>query len=90
MEGIGRKGIVFESNDLRNILSHCTIEHGGSTDIGSGLGKSNIALNFQSAARVENCLIQSGGGCGISKQVNTQLIQTNNTFLGLAGNNVCQ
>ena len=84
------KGIVFESNDLRNILSHCTIEHGGSTDIGSGLGKSNIALNFQSAARVENCLIQSGGGCGISKQVNTQLIQTNNTFLGLAGNNVCQ
>jgi hypothetical protein len=88
------KGVIFESNDTRNTLVYCVVEHGGSADMGSGLGKSNIGMKFLfgevCTLRIENCLIQNGSGCGISKNANTQLTQSGNTFQGLASGNICQ
>lgn len=85
-------GIRFRSDDVRNKLTYCHINAGGSEDIGNT--KTNIAVEdhagVESVVTITNCQITGSGGCGIFVEGDAQLTESSNSFSNNLLDDICQ
>jgi len=81
------KRILFslQNDDVRNELSHCIVQDGGS----GGSVLCNIFLASSSRAKINNCSILNSGGCGIFAANDTVLTEFNNIYSNNVGDNIC-
>ncbi|MDA8692905.1 hypothetical protein N9L92_02500 [Saprospiraceae bacterium] len=84
-------GILFRSDDVRNILNYCTINAGGSDELSGN--RTNISVDdFAGVAAVvtiQNCEITGSGGCGIFVDSDAELIESNNVFANNVSDDIC-
>lgn len=89
--------IYFKSDHPNNYLDYCNISEAGVGIIENSVcvGTASIGLSywFGDGGRVvvTNCNITNGGGCGIFTDMDNlaNLTETGNSFVGLAGADVC-
>lgn len=85
-------GLLFRTDDPRNILDFCRINAGGSNEI-TGDNTANIAVDdFAGVATkitIQNCEITGSGGCGIYVDQDAELTHSNNVFANNVSDDIC-
>ncbi|MEO1053301.1 MAG: hypothetical protein AAFX87_21895 [Bacteroidota bacterium] len=86
------KGIVIQSTSNQNLMEFCIVEYGGSDAIFGGQ-PANISLdifNFAPSLTIFDSIIRNSAGCGIYVQsINSDLIESDNTFTSNPSGDVC-
>lgn len=82
------RGIGFFTNDVRNLIDHTVIKHGGSADMGGGLyAKFNVGVENNDQLVVTNSTISDSAGYGIFAESGSTLTASGNTFSNNASGN---
>ena len=81
-------GIVFYSNNVKNVIDYAIIRHGGSSDIGYGMPKVNISVDNNERLTVTNSEITDSAGWGIYNDNANSFSESNNSFNNNAAGNV--
>lgn len=75
------RGIGFFTNDVRNLIDHAIIKHGGSSDLGLGLyAKFNVGVENGDQLVVTNSTISDSAGYGIFAESGSALTASGNSF----------
>ncbi|MBL6446308.1 hypothetical protein JMN32_08310 [Fulvivirga sp. 29W222] len=75
------RGIGFFTNDVRNLINHAVIRHGGSADLGIGLyARFNVGVENGDQLTVTNSTISDSAGYGIFAETGSTLTASGNTF----------
>lgn len=82
------RGIGFFTNDVRNLIDHAIIKHGGSSDLGLGLyAKFNVGVENGDQLEVTNSTISDSAGYGIFAESSATLTASGNSFSNNASGN---
>jgi hypothetical protein len=90
------RGIAIYSPDVSNLMNYVKVEYGGSSEIGFGIPRTNVGVEFGDRLTVTNLTFQNSAGYGlffetggIIEGFNNNYFSNNNEFpLGLDINNI--
>lgn len=87
------RGIGIHSSNPLNQFRYCNLKYGGSDEIHGWVNRKGIIILYDASGvtsklRVENCNISDSDGDGIIIHDMSTLIQSNNTFSNIAGNDI--
>ncbi|MTI22667.1 hypothetical protein E1176_16665 [Fulvivirga sp. RKSG066] len=74
------RGLIFFTNDVRNSLDYVTVSHGGSTDVGFGVSKTNVGVNGGDRLSITNCNLTDSNGYGLFIESGAIVTASGNTY----------
>ncbi len=83
----GWRGIIFFSTNVLNELDYVEVSYGGSSDVGSGIPKAAISVEFADKVKITNSIVSDSKGYGMFVE-DGGIIEAfaNNTFKNNADN----